>query len=73
MYPEENRIPKQKFSTTVCVNMEIDIPIEAINAEIAADDMIQKVLNSPMGSLQLWGKSRFKIKGVNVKPHARST
>ena len=78
MYPEENRIPKQKFNTTVHVNMQIKIPIEAMTAEIAAgfaelaaDHMIQKA--SPTASLKLCNTSQFKIKGVNVKPNERRT
>ena len=80
MYLEENRIPKQKFSATIYVNMELSLPIQAINgelatglAQLAAEELIQKVKGNALESLKLCNYSRFKIKGVNVKPHARST
>ena len=80
MYPEENRIPKRKFKTVVHVNMTISIPIKAYTpeiaagfAELAADRMIQKAKGNALGSLKLCNSSQFKIKGVNVKPHERST
>ena len=80
MLPEENRVPKQKFNATIYVNMELSFPIQAINgelaaglAQLAAEELIQRVKGNALESLKLCNYSQFKIKGVNVKPHERST
>ena len=80
MIPEVNQVPKQKFHATIYVNMELSLPIEAINgelaaglAQLAAEEMIQKATDSPGRAMDLLIKSQLRIKGVNVKPHERST
>ena len=80
MYPEENRLPKQKFNATIYMNIELSLPIEAINgelatglAQLAADELIQRAKGNAQESLKLCNYSQFKIKGVNVKPNERFT
>ena len=60
--------------------MELSLPIQAINgelaaglAQLAAEELIQRAKSNTNSSLQLCNYSQFKIKGVNVKPNARTT
>ena len=80
MIPEVNQVPKQKFHATIYVNMELNLPIEAINGEVAAglaqlaaEELITQAATSPSGSLKLCNDSQSRIKGVNVKPNERNT
>lgn len=79
MIPVVNRTPKQKFNTTVYVDMQINLPVEAINrelaaglAELAVEELIKRAATSPSGSLKLYNNSQFRVKEVNVRPHERS-